>query len=207
MKFTIEDKTLALAGLFQACQLVFNIARYGKHSDSVFESTLEPLFKFDSHNVIDIFGSKNELKTGLNTLMRQLTGTSNKQELEITRYVISLLHLEKKLKKHPAMLDEIADRLEKTYQQMDYFSLTHENVIASLGSIYQDTISTLQPRILVHGEQLYLSQNTNSSKIRALLLAGIRCAVLWRQLGGNRLGLLLARKKYIRAAKQLLPQA
>ena len=204
MKYHIDDRTLALAGIFQASQLVFNIARHGRCQDSFFESTLETLFKFDSTQVIDIFGSTVDLKMGLNTLIRQLSGTSNKQELEITRYVISLLHLQKKLKKNPAMLDEIAKRLKKSREQIDYFSLAHDNVIASLGCIYQDTISTLQPRILVQGEKIYLGQTINANKIRALLLAGIRCTVLWRQLKGNRLELLIGRNKYIKSAQQML---
>ena len=204
MKYTIEDKTLALAGIFQACQLVFDIAHQGQCSNSAFESILETLFKIDSHNVMDIFGSPVELRTGLNTLKKQLSGDSNKAELEITRYVISLLHLQKKLNKNKSMQDLISERLKKTQDQMDYFDLNHENIIASIGSIYQDSISNLQPRILVHGEQIYLSQASNSNKIRALLLAGIRCAVLWRQLGGNRFELLFMRKKLINCADILL---
>ena len=204
MKYTIEDKTLALAGIFQACQLVFDIAHKGQCNSSAFVSILETLFKIDSHNVMDIFGSPVELRTGLNTLKKQLSGDSNKAELEITRYLISLLHLQKKLNKNKPMQDLISERLKKTQDQMDYFDLNHENIIASIGSIYQDSISNLQPRILVHGEQIYLSQASNSNKIRALLLAGIRCAVLWRQLGGNRFELLFMRKKLINCADILL---
>ena len=40
--------------------------------------------------------------------------------------------------------------------------------------------------------------------IRALLLAGMRSAVLWRQLGGNRLKLLWTRKHIVQYAQGLL---
>ncbi len=39
--------------------------------------------------------------------------------------------------------------------------------------------------------------------IRALLLAGIRAAFLWRQLGGRRWRLLLQRKKLLQASQNL----
>ena len=102
------------------------------------------------------------------------------------------------------MLDKISKGLQRAREQMSYFSLTHENVIASLAGIYQDTISTLLPRIIVQGEQSLLSQQANANKIRAVLLAGIRAAVLWRQTGGNRLQFLFGRKAYLQAAENLL---
>jgi high frequency lysogenization protein len=43
--------------------------------------------------------------------------------------------------------------------------------------------------------------------IRALLLGGMRAAVLWRQCGGNRLQLLLRRKALLRACRELLEEA
>ena len=43
-----------------------------------------------------------------------------------------------------------------------------------------------------------------TSKVRTLLFAGIRAAVLWRQKGGSRLKLLLSRKKYVEQAELVL---
>ena len=54
------------------------------------------------------------------------------------------------------------------------------------------------------GEQTYLRNNDNAAKIRALLLAGIRAAVLWQQLGGSRWTLFWSRRRYIATAKKLL---
>ncbi|MDX1397057.1 MAG: DUF489 family protein [Oceanospirillum sp.] len=44
-----------------------------------------------------------------------------------------------------------------------------------------------------------MRQNSNAEKVRALLFAGIRSAILWHQLGGRRWKLLLGRKKILRA--------
>ncbi|MCW9047867.1 MAG: DUF489 family protein, partial [Gammaproteobacteria bacterium] len=49
-----------------------------------------------------------------------------------------------------------------------------------------------------------LSQTNNANKVRALLFAAVRSAVLWRQCGGSRWQLLLSRKKYIESAARLL---
>ena len=199
-----QEQTLALAGVMQSARLVQQLARDGKISGAAMETSLETLFKIDSNNVIDVFGSVSGVTTGLRTLQKQMSGESNQQDLEITRYVISLLHLEKKLSRNPDMLNKIATELERIKGQMNYFSLMHENVLASMGALYQETISTLTPRIIVQGEPTYLSQAPNAAKIRALLLAGVRAAVLWRQIGGNRWQLLFGRGAYFRTTQDLL---
>jgi high frequency lysogenization protein len=204
MKHTEEERTLALAGIFQAAQLVKKIAREGSCSNAAFESCLETLFKFDARNVMEIYGGIAELSIGLNTLCQQLTGSIDKQDMEITRYVISLFHLEKKLSKNKAMLEQLQQGLEKTRQQMNYFDLGHENIIASLADIYQQTLSNIPPKIIIQGEQVYLSQQNNANKIRALLLAAIRSTVLWRQCGGNRLQFIFTRNRYLKTAKSLI---
>lgn len=204
MTYTDEERTLALAGIYQAAKLVQQVARNGQASSAAIESSLETLFKFDSNSVEQVYGGIAELSIGLKTLADQLSNTNKNTNMEITRYVVSLLHLEKKLRKNKTMLDQIDAGLKKAQEQMEYFSLEHENVIANLGSIYQDTISTLMPRIMVQGEQSYLALQGNANKIRALLLAGIRSAVLWRQCGGNRLQLLFSRSKYLNTTKTLL---
>ncbi|MDH5230485.1 MAG: DUF489 family protein, partial [Gammaproteobacteria bacterium] len=83
---------------------------------------------------------------------------------------------------------------------------THENVVANLAGIYTDTISTIPPRIVVSGEQGYLNNTENANKVRALLLALMRSAILWKQKGGRRWHVLLKRGKIMAAAKNLLKQ-
>ncbi|GAM56239.1 hypothetical protein JCM19232_5254 [Vibrio ishigakensis] len=49
-----------------------------------------------------------------------------------------------------------------------------------------------------------LQQTGVQAKVRALLLAGIRSAVLWRQVGGKRRHLIFSRKKMVEQAEILL---
>jgi len=197
------DQTLSLAGIYQAASLVKQIANTGKANTAHIESSLETLFRFDVDSVDEVYGSIAGVSHGVKVLHQHLADRSSR-DIEITKYVLSLIMLEKKLSASPAMLDEISERLNKIESQFDFFSLSHENTFAKLGQIYKDTISTLGPKIIVTGEQPYLSSESNASRVRALLLAGIRSAVLWRQCGGSRWQFLFGRRAYITECENIL---
>ena len=57
---------------------------------------------------------------------------------------------------------------------------------------------------MVSGEHMHLSKPENANRIRALLLAGIRAAVLWRQSGGNWFSLMLRRKSLAEETRRIL---
>lgn len=200
----IEEQVLALAAVFQAAQLVHNIASSGRYDEDDLRLCLKGILNTDPDSVQDVFGPPDTLRTGLQALVNQLGTMANQRQVEIARYVIALLHLQGKLNKNPAMLEQIANGIERVHAQMTHYDLTHTNVLANLAGIYSDTISTLTPKIMVNGEQQYLSNPDNVSRIRALLLAGIRAGVLWRQLGGRRWQILFKRKRLIDTAQQLL---
>lgn len=204
MKHSQTDKTLALAGIYQSAILVKEIATTGNIADVHLASLLETLFRFDANTVMDVYGDVSTVKKGLISLSEQLSGKSGEMDMQITRYVIQLMHLQKQLQKSPQLLDKLTNELESTQNKIEYFHVSHDNIIASLADIYQQNISPLGSKIMVQGEQMYLSQTSNANKIRALLFAGIRSAVLWHQCGGTRWQLLISRKKYIQSAKALL---
>jgi high frequency lysogenization protein len=110
-----------------------------------------------------------------------------------------MIGLERQLDKRSDMLQVMGSRLDQIQQQVEHFGLVHDNVIAACGGLYQDTISTFRQRIQVHGDMRFLQQPSNAAKIRALLLAGIRSARLWRQLGGHRWQLVFSRGKLLKA--------
>jgi high frequency lysogenization protein len=204
MNHTQEDRTLALAGIYQAAKLVQQLARKGSISNAHLSTLLETLFRFDANSVLDVYGDASTVKKGLQILANQLSGNKAGADMEITRYVIQLLHLEKTLYKSPEIMNKLAEQLEKTQGKIEYFDLTHDNIIASLADIYQQYVSPLSAKIMIKGEENFLSQANNATKIRALLLAGIRSAVLWRQCGGSRWQLLFSRKNYLESAQRIL---
>ncbi|VAW52162.1 High frequency lysogenization protein HflD [hydrothermal vent metagenome] len=197
------DQTLALAGTYQAASLVKHIASKGMANSAHIESSLETLFRFDASSVEDVYGSLAGVSHGVKILLQHLNNPSSRDN-EVTKYVVSLLMLEKKLSANKKMLDDISQRLNKVEVQFEFFSLCHENTFAKLGHIYKETISTLGPKIIVNGEQPYLNNEANASKVRALLLAGIRSAVLWKQCGGSRWQFIFGRKAYIVECEKIL---
>jgi len=204
MTHTLTDRTMALAALFQAAQLVQHVARRGHAADSDVETCINSLFQIDAPSTEAIFNGSQGLATGLRTLRARLRSGGSAEELEITRYVIVMLHLERKLAGYATMQDTLRIGIERIRNQLNYFPSTHENILAALGELYQATISTLRPRIMVQGEPTYLADKARANQIRALLLAGIRAAVLWRQLGGRRWQLFISRRKILETAQQLL---
>jgi len=204
MEHTLTDTTLALAGIIQATKLVQEIAYHDQADQASFDTCIRSIFETNPSNTAAVYGGVYGVRKGLILLQEQLGDQQQKRDMELTKYVISVMHLQSKLAKKPDMLKTIAQGIEKAREQARHFSMTHENVIANLADLYINTISTLSPRIIVNGEHGYLSDPGNADKIRALLLAAIRSAVLWRQCGGQRLQLLLSRKKMIREVEKIL---
>jgi high frequency lysogenization protein len=192
---SITHQTIALAGIAQACVLVEQLATTGQTDHKALEASINSILQTDPESVQAVYGGLGGIKLGLTTLKQQLTGqhTASPQQ---ARYAASLIVLEKQLSSRPDMLKTIADGINKAKLQTGHFGLLHDNVLANLGDLYHQTISTLSPRIMVNGDPQYLSNQATVNKIRALLLAGIRSAMLWRQCGGARWKFLFFRKKY-----------
>jgi Uncharacterized protein involved in purine metabolism len=196
-----RDRVLALAGIYQAAHLVQQVAKQGVASDPAVETLIRSVFKTDPSSVEDVYGSVQGVATGLRVLCEQLVAP---KDLDLTRYVVILLHLERKLSKRPEMLAAIGNGIREAQAQIHDQFVTEENIIAKLADLYGSTISTLSPRVMVNGERRFLENPRNANLIRALLLAGIRSTVLWRQCGGTRLMLLLTRQTLAREARALI---
>ncbi len=116
------------------------------------------------------------------------------------------MHLERKLMNNKEVFKLLARRVKYASSQAIYFSETHSTVLASLADIYLSTLGTLPFRVQVLGQAKLLNQPEIINKVRALMLAGVRSAVLWRQMGGSRLQLFFSRSKLVQMAKQSLAQ-
>jgi high frequency lysogenization protein len=124
--------------------------------------------------------------------------------VEITRYLVGLLALERKLSRNHAALAMMSERIQQVRRQLQHFAVTDEQVIANIADIYSDIISNLGPKIQISGNPHILQQKQVQNKIRALLLAAMRSAVLWRQLGGKRRQLVFSRKAIVDTANNSL---
>ncbi|MEK8016513.1 MAG: high frequency lysogenization protein HflD [Candidatus Parabeggiatoa sp.] len=200
---SIENRTLALAGMFQSADLVRQIARNGLLDIAPFEASITSLLNIDADSTEAVYGGLSGLKTGLQVLCGQL-GAGTKRDMEVMHYMLGMVFLERKLAKHDGMLGKIRGGIEEAIKQTEMYAMTDPNIIAQLAYLYTQTLSTLDYRIKVNGERRFLENQNNAHKIRALLLSGIRSAVLWRQKGGKRLQLIFSRGKILRSAQQSL---
>ena len=199
-----RNRTLAFAGILQALQLVQQTA-YGKPCDvDALQATLHSVLMLHADSVEAVYNGAAGLRSGLRLLQTQLLGGERKPDAELGRYLVVLLHLERKLNKRADLLERLRSGIEQVQRQREHFDLVHASVLAGLAKTYSDTVSTLSPRIMVNGDPARLQDPAVANQIRALLLAAIRSAVLWRQCGGTRLGLLLGRRKITDTATELL---
>ena len=199
-----ELRTLAFAGVFRAAALVNALANEGTISDNDLNVSVKSIFETEPDDVAQVFGDIKNLSFGFETVLNQLGSNSANRNMDIARYVVSMLFLERRLMKNSAMLEILSTGVELATRQSEHFSPTHENVIANIADLYSRTISELGPRIMVNGEQNHLETTAISNKIRTVLLSGIRSAVLWHQLGGRRWHIIFNRTKYLKMAKSFL---
>lgn len=200
----VDNDVVALAGIYQAVQLVKQTAHGGSGNHSAFVSSIGSLFRFEAESAESVYGGVGGVKHGLDTLVDQLGRPGLRQDPELTAYAANLMFLERKLIRLPWMVDTLRSEIEAAKGVARTDDLEDPAVIANLAHAYSQTISRLSPRILVQGEPALLKQADVANRIRALLLAGIRAAVLWRQVGGSRLRLLFGRKRIVRGAQSAL---
>lgn len=204
MSGTITDRVLAMAGIIQACRCVQQIARNGMTDANTLTTSVSSLFVTDARTTDDVYGGREKLLPGLRLAAKLFDNQQDAESVEVMRYCITVIQLERSLNKKPDILARVSEGIENARRQTEHFSVTHTNVLANLAGLYSETLSTLNPRIMVNGDQAYIGNSDNVNRIRSLLLAAIRSAVLWRQKGGSRLQLVFSRKRYLNEIKNII---
>lgn len=199
----LDQQAIALAGVAQAARLVDQISRTGTYPLEFLEASIHSLFAFDAKDPADIFGGLAGVKLGLNNLSSLLASRQADENRDLVRYVFSMLYLERKFAADPDMMSVVRARLEHASFRAEHFANHVNDVCHSVSGIYQDTLSKLKFRIKVTGSAQHLQDQKNADIIRALLLAGLRSAFMWRQLGGRRWKLLVQRRRLLQASQNL----
>lgn len=201
-----ELAQMPLAGVCQSAFLVKSVARGTEVSDIAFQTSIQSIIETDPEIVSDVYKPAHGLAIGWETLIKQLAHKNDNRDAEITRYVASILTLERKLSKAKESIGDIAKRIEEIKRQTVHFSLFDTQMISNLASVYKDNISPLTHKIQVAGNPALLKQQSAQDKVRALLLAGVRSAFLWRQMGGKRRNIIFQRSKILNSAQNALNQ-
>ncbi len=196
----IQERTIALAGVLQACQQVQHLARTGHAKDDIFDSSLQSILVLDAVNTPAVFGGLSGLRSGLTLLKDGVLNSTAGDDLELLRYMMSILQLQTQLYRDDQKFSAFGQSVERLS------SYSNDELIDACSSAYQSHISVLWPQIIVQGEQEHLQQDGVPEKVRTMLLAAIRAAVLWQQKGGGKFRLVWERTRMRHAADELLKQ-
>ena len=190
----IDEQTIALAGLYQSCYVVSNIAWKGEYNEQDFLPLINSILQIDSTIVKDIYIDIDNIKSGFIYLKKQIIGDIFTRSSETRRYIESLKILSNHLmsdQKTITLMQNLLKELEENTSD-----LTTDGKAEKLSEVYQKTLSKFEPRIIVNGENKYLTDPIQASRIRTALFAGVRATLLWEQLGGSKWKLFLFKSSF-----------
>ena len=200
----MKERTLALAGVFQATELVRQAAHHGTWSGYAASSCLHSLFQLEAESIAEIYGGAAKMRLGVETMLAVLQGDN--RYADSLRYTVGLLQVEKKFRRSGKLQETVGKQLQEiSGEGLDLEQHEREDLQAhDISELYSNTVSKLSPRIVVNGKPQYLKNDRTVDWVRTLLMAGLRSATLWNQLGGGRFELMFGRKKIIQEAELLL---
>lgn len=198
----MKDRVIALAGLIQALHQVQGMSNNGHFETQPLSVCMDSLFRFDAETPEEIFGSVGHLKAGLQLFSKQLEGQT--RDGALIKMAMSVLQLERQFNRNPEAMRAVQHQLKHLDSLRNERGSTDAEVLGKCGEIYANHISPLGPKVIVQGSPAYLSQPIVVGEIRAALLAAIRAAVLWRQMGGSYWDFFISRGKMTKEVAELL---
>ncbi|NZA27929.1 high frequency lysogenization protein HflD [Luteimonas sp. SJ-92] len=202
MSNPFDERVLALAALAQSLQQVRSTAETGQSTGDATQAVLDGVFRIDAESTEDVYGGVARLGPGLRVLREHLSSQGKDEALP--RLALAVVRLERRFVREAAMVEAVGRGIAAVAPQAQVKGSNHPEVLEALGVLYAETISHLRPRVMVQGAPHYLGQPGVVAEIRALLLAAMRSAVLWRQLGGSQWDFLFSRRAMLEAIERRL---
>jgi high frequency lysogenization protein len=199
---SMPTRVLALAGLVQALAQVRRVADTGQANAAILATAMDSVFRIDAPSPTAVYGDVEAVRPGL-TLLRDYFASSQRDE-QLPRLVLAVMQLERRFVRDHDMGRRVQAGIRAQADNAQRLGTMHPDVMAALGALYAETLSHLRPRVLVQGNPHYLGQATVVSEVRAILLAAVRSAVLWRQCGGSLWDFLLRRRDLVAAVRDHL---
>ena len=200
-KQELKNETISLGAIYQACNEIKKIAWQGEINFNVIEPLINSVYQITSENIDDIYISTKRLNTGLDFLRRQLVGDAFSRDAEVTRYFEAIGILIKNMHKKEEIFNQLRKKLSEQTMSVQEDNLCDHALF--LSNLYLSTISTVEPRIIVNGDNKYLTDKKNAAMIRSLLLCAIRSYILWQQSGGSKFRIFIFKKKIAQLAVTL----
>ena len=189
----LKNETIALGAIYQASNEIKKIAWEGTVTNNIIQQLIHSVYQTTSEDIEDVYISTKRLNPGLDFLRKQLVGDAFSKDAEVTRYFEAIGILVRNMKKHEKIVSNLRDELSNNAKEVKEDNLDEHAEI--LSKLYLRTVSKINPRIIVNGDNKYLTDNKNASMIRALLMSAIRSYILWQQCGGSKFRIFLFRKK------------
>jgi high frequency lysogenization protein len=189
----LKNEVISLGAIYQASSEIKKIAWEGKINNKFIEPLIYSVYQTTSNEIEDIYINLKRLNTGLDFLRKQFVGDVFSRDAEVDRYFEAINVLVKNMNKNNEVFSNLREELSNHKE-----NVTEDNLYEHaefLSNLYLKTISKINPRIIVNGDNIYLTDNRNASMIRALLLSAIRSFILWQQSGGNKFRIFLFKKK------------
>ena len=200
-KQELKNETISLGAIYQACNEIKKIAWQGEINNNIIEPLINSVYQTTSEEIEDVFISIKRLNSGLDFLRRQLVGDAFSRDGEVSRYFEAIGILVKNMNKKDAVLNKLRTELTKQSLPINEDNLDQHALF--LSELYLSTISTVEPRIIVNGDNKYLTNKKNAAMIRSLLLCAIRSFILWQQSGGSKFRIFIFKKKIAELAVKL----
>ena len=187
-----------MAGIIQACEQVQSLARRGIADQMTMESSVKSILVLDAVNTPSVFGGLAGVRRGLRLIEEGVMQSASAQSMELLRYAMTVMQLQIQLMKNSNTFGQFG-------QEVDRLSaFDGDELMLACSDLYQKYISSMQPQVIVQGEEVHLQNPDIPPKIRTLLLAAFRSAVLWNQKGGSRFRLIWERTRMRNASRSLL---
>ena len=206
----IQQQTLALAGIFQACNQVNDIANRGLTRQESTIASLSSVLTTQANDLNTAIGTPKQIRYGLQILIDVFDG--DRDYLDALQYTVAISQLQQAFSKDKNSQNAVAQGLQLIERmlpldndgEIDSHHIIAPEIISQVADIWTENIHKLQPQIIVQGKPVYLQNGDNVYLIRALLMAALRCAWLWQQVGGRRWHLIFKRSALKQAAQKLL---
>ncbi len=186
-----QARVLSFASVCEAAAHADRIAT--GQSDAPPSHLLGAVFAYDQSDLDALFQPQTAFVGSLDHAADLLRGELT--SAHPARYTVSILKLATSLGKSRETIERLRQLLEATP--------SHQQDAHRAAEIYSETLSKLSPTIVIHGTRNRLAQPNIADAVRATLLAGVRFAWMWQQLGGRQWHLLIKRRRLLQTINEM----
>ena len=200
----LADQCWAFAGLAQACACVQSVAQGRMLNETAVLALYRALLEQQPDDLNVLVGSGG-FQLGLATA-RAMLHRPDEQQIQALRYALAVLDATVRLRRNATLVEKLAEGIAglppDAVDGPGYGSW--DMPWEEMADLYVATLGSLNQRVQVRGSPGLLQRPDIASKIRGLLLMGVRFAWLWHQLGGRRWHLLVNRRRMWQTTELLI---